>query len=114
MSYIPSSTDEQVAALEQLTKQTGSVEEDAEGGQRRTHAQKRFYESSLCTEARTQLQSLVDSPDYSTDPSRLSDDTVSFVERHLHHLSIYPQTNLTGYISNLKLMTSTRRSRADR
>ena len=73
--------------------------------------QKRFYASALCDEARNRLQALVNSSEYNTNPSRLTGSSVLFVDRHLHYLSMYPKTNLDGYISNLKLMTSTKHSK---
>ncbi len=84
----------------------------AKQGQPVTYAQKRFYASDLCKEARELLQDLVDNPQYNTDPSSATSDPVAFVERHLRHLSAYPTTNLAGYMSNLKLMTNTKRSRS--
>jgi len=95
---------------EQSTDQ--ATQEHATGiGQPVTYAQKRFYASDLCKEARVLLQDLVDNPQYNTDPSAATIDPVEFVERHLRHLSAYPTTNLAGYMSNLKLMTNTNRSR---
>jgi hypothetical protein len=82
-----------------------------EGGQLVTHAQRRFYASGLCQDARRRLQALVDSPEYATDPSPHIVDPVPFVERHLKHLSMYPNTNLDGYISNLKLMTNSQHAK---
>ena len=79
-----------------------------------THAKRRFYASDVCREARERLQALVDSPEYNTDPALTTSDPVPFVERHLNHLSMYPNTNLDGYISNLKLMTNAKRSRPAR
>lgn len=75
-----------------------------------SHAQQRYFASATCQEARQRLQALVDSPDYNTDPASAVIDPVSFVERHLRHLSAYPATNLEGYMSNLKIMTSARLS----
>jgi len=75
-----------------------------------THTQRRFYTSSLYVEARDLLQVLVDSPEYDTSPSRFTNSSVTFVERHLHYLSVNPQVKLSGYISNLKLMTRAKRS----
>ncbi len=75
-----------------------------------THAQRRFYTSSLYMEARDLLQVLVDSPEYDTRSSRFINNSVTFVERHLHYLSTNPQVTLSGYISNLKLMTRAKRS----
>lgn len=82
-----------------------------ENNQLITGAQQRFYASDLCKEARELLQALANSPDYNTDPSPLINDPVSFVERHIQHLSMYPKTNLHVYISNLKIMTSAKRSK---
>jgi hypothetical protein len=76
-----------------------------------SHAQQRYYASAACQEARDLLQALVDSLDYNTDASMLAGGRISFVERHLRHLSTYPTTSLTGYLSNLKIMTRIRRSR---
>lgn len=69
-------------------------------------AQKRFYASEVCVEARERLQALVRNPDYNTDPPHAKGNPLPFVDRHLHHLSMHPGINLDGYISNLKLMTS--------
>jgi hypothetical protein len=82
-----------------------------ENNQLATYAQKRFYASELCQEARELLQALVDNPAYNTDPSSPVSESISFVERHLRRLSMYPKTNLDGYMSNLKLMTSTKHSK---
>jgi|GEM_PF-1219531 len=71
-----------------------------------TPTQKRFYASEQCEVARRALQELVESPQYNTDSDYYSDNMRSFVDRHLHFLSTHPATNLTGYISNLKLMTN--------
>jgi len=92
-------------------EQTAITQSDSKSGHLLTHAQKRFYASSACEEARELLQALVDDPAYNTDPSRLMDNFTTFVERHLYYLSGHPQTNLNGYISNLKLMTSTKHAR---
>jgi len=75
-----------------------------------THTQRRFYTSGLYMEARDLLQVLVDSPEYDTSPSRFTNNSVTFVERHLHYLSANPQVKLSGYISNLKLMTRAKHS----
>lgn len=98
---------------EQSLKQT-SQEYTTLNNQFVTYAQKRFYASDLCKEARELLQALVNSQEYNTDPSPLVSNPVPFVERHLHHLSIYPKTDLDGYMSNLRLMTSLKRSRPAR
>lgn len=70
-----------------------------------TPGQKRFYASEQSITARNALQSLVDSPQYNTDSAYYSENDRDFVDRHLHFLSTHPNTNLAGYISNLKLMT---------
>jgi hypothetical protein len=75
-----------------------------------TYAQQRFYASALCKEARGLLQSLVDNPDYNTESSPTIN-PIPFIERHLQHLSAYPKTNLQGYMSNLRLMTSKKHAR---
>jgi hypothetical protein len=75
-----------------------------------SHAQRRFYASAACQEARVLLQALVDSPDHNTEALTLTSDPVSFIERHLRHLSSYPTNDPVGYVSNLKIMTSIRRS----
>ncbi len=95
---------------EQPVKQA-SPGHTVENNQFVTHAQKRFYASDLCKEARGLLQALVDSPDYNTTPSPLIINPDPFVERHLNRLSMHPDINLDGYISNLKLMTSTKHSK---
>ena len=73
-----------------------------------TPAQQRFYASDDCATARQALQDLVDSPRYNTDSNYFSSSELGFVDRHLYHLSTHPQTNLPGYLSNLKLMTRSR------
>jgi hypothetical protein len=86
-----------------------SPEYTIENNQLVTYAQKRFYDSDRCREARKLLQALVDSPEYSTTPSSPTGESVSFVERHLIHLSAHPRTDLDGYMSNLRLMTNRKR-----
>lgn len=74
-----------------------------------TAAQKRFYASDDCSSARLALQQLVDNPQYETDSSYFSGSELLFIDRHLWYLSTHPGINLTGYLSNLKLMTRTKR-----
>jgi hypothetical protein len=73
-------------------------------------AQKRFYCSQLCDDAREQLQALVDNPKYDTDSEYFESNSLGFVDRHLYRLSISPHVDVIGYISNLKIMTNARRS----
>lgn len=68
--------------------------------------QRRFYDSPLCDDAREQLQALVDNPKYDTDSTYFETQPSGFVDRHLHYLSMNPRTDVTGYISNLKVMTN--------
>ena len=75
-----------------------------------TPGQKRFYASEQCDEARRALEKMVDSQSYNTDSTYFQGNALDFVERHLHYLSTHPAANLTGYLSNLKLMTSIKRS----
>jgi len=70
-----------------------------------TPTQRRFYASDDCITARMALQHLVDNPLYNTDSSYFSGNELGFVDRHLYYLSTHPTTQLTGYISNLRLMT---------
>src|SRR4051812_10375633 len=79
-----------------------------ENDQLMSPTQKRFYASETCNEARAQLQALVDNPKYNTDSDYYQTSSLDFVERHLYHLSTHPNTNLLGYISNLKLMTASK------
>lgn len=81
-----------------------------ENNQLVTYAQKRFYDSDRCKQARKLLQTLVDSPEYNTNPPSFIMGPTPFVERHLNHISKHPRTSLEGYMSNLKLMTSLKRS----
>jgi hypothetical protein len=89
-------------------KATSTVESPTETPVVMTLSQKRFYASDDCVTARMALQNLVDNPKYNTEASYYSGNDRTFVERHLYHLSTHPTTNLLGYISNLKLMTSSR------
>ena len=70
-----------------------------------TPAQRRFYTSEQCSEAREALQRLVDNPAYNTDSTYFSGNELAFVDRHLYYLSTHASVNLEGYISNLRLMT---------
>jgi hypothetical protein len=72
-------------------------------------AQTKFYASDQCHTARGMLQDLVDSAEYETDSSYYSGG-LKFCERHLDYLSRHPNLALSGYISNLKLMTRRRSS----
>lgn len=71
-------------------------------------AQKRFFASEQCDEAREQLQAIVDSGQYDTQSSYYAASSFSFIERHLNYLSLHPNLGIHGYISNLKLMTRIR------
>lgn len=73
-------------------------------------ANNKYYDSEQCKEARLALQQMVDDSSYDTQPRRRADGSGGFVERHLDYLRTHKVTNLTGYISNLKLMTSIKRS----
>lgn len=90
------------------TKSPQSVTEDSSDEIAMTPSQKRFYVSERCDSAREALQNLVDSPQYDTESSYFSSNTLDFVDRHLHYLSTHPTIELQGYISNLKLMTRVR------
>lgn len=70
--------------------------------------QTKFYASDRCRNARKMLQELVDSPDYETLIDCLGVE-LSFKERHLDYLSKHPHIDLTGYMSNLRLMTRKRK-----
>lgn len=91
-----------------LEKQLNPLQVAVENDQLMSSAQKRFYASEQCDEARKQLQALVDSDQYETNPSYHLANPLSFIERHLYYLSIRPPIELNGYISNLKLMTRIR------
>lgn len=73
-----------------------------------TSSQKRFYVSEECLMARETLQNMVDNPTYNTDSDYFSGSTLGFVDRHLYYLSTHAGTNVEGYLSNLRLMTSAR------
>lgn len=74
-----------------------------------TMNQKRFYASQQCNEAREALEKLVKNPSYNTDSDYYNGATLDFVNRHLQYLSTHPLVKIDGYVSNLKLMTSTKR-----
>lgn len=73
-------------------------------------AQKRFYNSEQCAEARRELEALVSDKQYFTDAGETFSSR-GFVDRHLYHLSMHPNTSIKGYLSNLKLMTSRKLSK---
>jgi hypothetical protein len=50
------------------------------------------------------------SPDHDTDSIARQGGDLNFEERHMLYLSTHPQTNLTGYFSNLRLMTRIKKS----
>lgn len=74
-----------------------------------TPAQKRFFASDDCNEARKALGRLVENPNYRSSLARPDESTEDFVERHLQYLSRHPLVKYEGYISNLKLMTSSKK-----
>jgi hypothetical protein len=65
----------------------------------------RYYSLDACKEARIALQEIVDSPAFNTYPDNTVDGKLGFVDKHLKYLSTHKLVSLTGYISNLKLMT---------
>lgn len=110
VTNIPQVQRTEVLAIKEEAPQGDTVVSSAPA----TYAQKRFYSSDPCEQARKLLEALVNSPDYNTNPSPLMSNPIPFVERHLNHLSMYPKIDLGGYISNLKLRTSIKRSRPAR
>jgi hypothetical protein len=73
-------------------------------------ANNKYYASEQCKEARQALQRMVEDGLYNTELSRSTDKSINFVDHHLEYLSTHKVANLAGYISNLKLMTSLKRS----
>lgn len=86
------------------------MEDNSAVQQPQTLAQKRFYASEQCIAARKALQRMVDDQRYDTDSPYYRQNALGFIERHLHYLSTHPIVNVDGYLSNLKLMTSNKRS----
>ena len=70
-----------------------------------SRGQVKFYGSEECEAAREALAALVQSPDHDTDSIARQGGDLTFEERHMLYLSTHPHVNLTGYISNLRLMT---------
>jgi hypothetical protein len=73
-------------------------------------ASNKYYSTEQCQDARVALQKMVDDAGYDTDSNYRAYSNEDFVERHLDYLSTHKVANLAGYISNLKLMTSIKRS----
>ncbi|HSX05869.1 MAG TPA: hypothetical protein VLF69_05340 [Candidatus Saccharimonadales bacterium] len=69
--------------------------------------QKKFYASEQGRNARQMLQELVESPEYDTN-STYFENNLPFRERHLDYMSKQPHLDITGYMSNLRLMTRKR------
>jgi len=96
---------------EQPTEQTERPDSlEVEGASVLSLSQQRYYASDQCEQARRALEQMMHSPAYNTDSSYFHDDAYDFVERHLNYLSTHPPLNLDGYLSNLRLMTSVKRS----
>lgn len=70
-----------------------------------------YLETVAGTEARKELQDMVNSVVYDTHDvySATAGERQTFVERHLDYLAKHPATNLTVYVSNLRVMTKIKR-----
>ena len=68
---------------------------------------KSFFESEEGITLRDELIKMVKSDDYNakTKYSTLSESGLSFVDKHMNYMSLYPNLNCSQYVSNLKLMT---------
>ncbi len=72
-----------------------------------TSAKKAFLTSEEATSLRTQLQEMVENPDFNTAPrySTADSGTSEFVQRHMDYMSAYLSMDHIQYVRNLKLMT---------
>jgi hypothetical protein len=74
-----------------------------------SHSQKQYYESEQGKIAREALQDIVNSPSYTTNGRAHEAKDTDFVERHMQYLSTHRFVDLNGYLSNLRLMTKSKK-----
>lgn len=74
-----------------------------------------FYSSDEGVDAYRQLKAMeadanfVTRSAYAADTSKYPDNTISFVDKHMTYLHTHPNTDVQGYISNLRLMNRIKR-----
>lgn len=68
---------------------------------------KQFLESEQGALLRIELVNMTKSRKYNTRSmySTLDKDGITFVDKHMKYMSMYPSLNCAQYVSNLKLMT---------
>jgi hypothetical protein len=68
---------------------------------------KSFYESQKGIALREELIRMTESESYNTNStySTLDPNGITFVEKHMKYMSLYPAMNCEQYVSNLKLKT---------
>ena len=69
-----------------------------------------FFKSDEGIELRNQLTKMADDESYNTRTtySTLDENGLTFVEKHMKYMSLYPNLNYWQYVSNLKLKTKIR------
>jgi len=72
-----------------------------------------FFQSEEGIESRRALTEMAESSEYNTRTlySTSKKDGLSFVDKHMRYMSLYPNLNCQQYVQNLKLMTKIRNSK---
>lgn len=72
-----------------------------------------FFQSEEGIELRRELTGMAESKDYNTRTmySTSEKDGMSFVDKHMKYMSLYPNLNCQQYVQNLKLMTKIRKAK---
>jgi hypothetical protein len=72
-----------------------------------------FFKSEEGIQSRQELTQMAESSDYNTRTmySTSEKDGLSFVDKHMKYMSLYPNLNCRQYVLNLKLMTKIRTSK---
>ena len=75
-----------------------------------TIAIEKYLKTDTAKNVRKELEAMFANPMYSTESSYSpsSEDRVTFVNKHMHYLSMHQKINPEHYLSNLRLMTKVR------
>lgn len=77
---------------------------ERQSGKRLTLRQQQFFSSDKANQVRIQLNLIVKNSKYNTSPSTLGNlEGLSFVDKHLLYLSLHPNLDIWGYLSNLRV-----------
>lgn len=70
-----------------------------------------FFKSELGKQSRQELLEMAESKDYNTRTmySTSEKDGLSFVDKHMKYMSLYPNLDCRQYVQNLRLMTKIRK-----